>query len=212
MSEKKLFLYEPTTAITDYIIFILGIIFGGLTISIQNSQFHQLWGASFISIGIGAFFGGTSHGFGPKMKGIYRKVLWRITIIFIGISGIFMAMSSSLFFITENGKYALFITAGVLLILYLLKIRKQDSFRSAVTFYMPLLGVTLVGFSMAFYFQNITGALFITIGLIVCITGSLTQLLKISLHEKFNHNDLFHVIQMLGMYLMYRGGMEITPF
>jgi len=212
MSEKKLFLYEPTTAITDYIIFILGIIFGGLTISIQNSQFHQLWGASFISIGIGAFFGGTSHGFGPKMKGIYRKVLWRITIIFIGISGIFMAMSSSLFFITENGKYALFITAGVLLILYLLKIRKQDSFRSAVTFYMPLLGVTLVGFSMAFYFQNITGTLFITIGLIVCITGSLTQLLKISLHEKFNHNDLFHVIQMLGMYLMYRGGMEITPF
>jgi uncharacterized membrane protein HdeD (DUF308 family) len=123
-----------------------------------------------------------------------------------------MAMSSSLFFITENGKYALFITAGVLLILYFLKIRKQDSFRSAVTFYMPLLGVTLVGFSMAFYFQNITGALFITIGLIVCITGSLTQLLKISLHEKFNHNDLFHVIQMLGMYLMYRGGMEITPF
>ena len=212
MSEKKLFLYEPTTAITDYIIFILGIIFGGLTISIQNSQFHQLWGASFISIGIGAFFGGTSHGFGPKMTGIYRKVLWRITIIFIGISGIFMAMSSSLFFITENGKYALFITAGVLLILYFLKIRKQDSFRSAVTFYMPLLGVTLVGFSMAFYFQNITGALFITIGLIVCITGSLTQLLKISLHEKFNHNDLFHVIQMLGMYLMYRGGMEITPF
>jgi hypothetical protein len=212
MSEKKLFLYEPTTAITDYIIFILGIIFGGLTISIQNSQFHQLWGASFISIGIGAFFGGTSHGFGPKMKGIYRMVLWRITIIFIGISGIFMAMSSSLFFITENGKYALFITAGVLLILYFLKIRKQDSFRSAVTFYMPLLGVTLVGFSMAFYFQNITGALFITIGLIVCITGSLTQLLKISLHEKFNHNDLFHVIQMLGMYLMYRGGMEITPF
>ena len=212
MSEKKLFLYEPTTAITDYIIFILGIIFGGLTISIQNSQFHQLWGASFISIGIGAFFGGTSHGFGPKMKRIYRMVLWRITIIFIGISGIFMAMSSSLFFITENGKYALFITAGVLLILYFLKIRKQDSFRSAVTFYMPLLGVTLVGFSMAFYFQNITGALFITIGLIVCITGSLTQLLKISLHEKFNHNDLFHVIQMLGMYLMYRGGMEITPF
>ena len=212
MSEKKLFLYEPTTAITDYIIFILGIIFGGLTISIQNSQFHQLWGASFISIGIGAFFGGTSHGFGPKMKGIYRKVLWRITIIFIGISGIFMAMSSSLFFITENGKYALFITAGVLLILYFLKIRKQDSFRSAVTFYMPLLGVTLVGFSMAFYFQNITGALFITIGLIVCITGSLTQLLKISLHEKFNHNDLFHVIQMLGMFLMYRGGLEIPPF
>lgn len=212
MSEKKPFIYEPTTAITDYIIFLLGVFFGWSTLAIQDSQFHQLWGASFISIGIGAFFGGTSHGFGPKMKEIYRKIIWRFTLIFIGISGLLIAMSSSVFFMTEKGENALFIIAGILLITYYLKIRKQDSFRSAVTFYMPLLGVSLVGFPMAFYFQDITGALSITIGLIVCIAGSLIQKMKISIHEKFNHNDLFHVIQMLGMFLMYRGGLEIPTF
>ncbi|SVA44503.1 uncharacterized protein METZ01_LOCUS97357, partial [marine metagenome] len=28
--------------------------------------------------------------------------------------------------------------------------------------------------------------------------------------KHFNHNDLFHVIQILGMILMYRGGLEIS--
>jgi len=38
------------------------------------------------------------------------------------------------------------------------------------------------------------------------------QVAKISLHKHFNYNDLFHVIQLLGIYLMYRGGIEIRPF
>ena len=72
MSEKHPLLYEPTTAITDYIIFILGITFGWFTLSIQDSQFHQLWGTSFITIAIGALLGGTTHGFGPKLSQIPR--------------------------------------------------------------------------------------------------------------------------------------------
>jgi len=47
---------------------------------------------------------------------------------------------------------------------------------------------------------------------LVSLAASWVQVMRISLHENFNHNDLFHVIQMLGMYLMYRGGLEIPPF
>ena len=32
---------------------------------------------------------------------------------------------------------------------------------------------------------------------------------KIVLHRHFNHNDLFHIVQMIGMYLMFEGGQEI---
>ena len=83
MSEKHPLLYEPTTAITDYIIFILGITFGWYTLSIQDSQFHQLWGTSFITIAIGALLGGTTHGFGPKLSQIPRTIIWRATLIFL---------------------------------------------------------------------------------------------------------------------------------
>lgn len=30
------------------------------------------------------------------------------------------------------------------------------------------------------------------------------------LHRHFNHNDIFHVVQMLSLYLLYRGGLELT--
>ena len=212
MSDKKPFLYEPTTAITDYIIFLLGVFFGLATLAIQDSQFHQLWGLAFYSIGIGGFLGGTSHGFGPKLKEVYRKILWRFTLVFIAVTGLLITMSAALFFVTEKGENALYIITGVLLLTYFQRIRKKDSFRSAVTFYMPLMGISLVGFAMAFYFQNMTGALSITVGLLVCVAGTVVQVMKISVHEKFNHNDLFHVIQMLGMFFMYRGGLEIHPF
>jgi len=196
MSEKQPLLYEPTTAITDYILFILGVFFGWSTFAIQDSQFHQLWGTAFFSGGIGGLLGGTSHGFGPRLEGIYQTIIWRATLIFV----------------TGKGENALYITAGVLLIIYYNRIRTHDSFRSAVTFYLPLMGISLVGFIVAFFNYGMTGALSISIGLAVSLAASWVQMMKISLHENFNHNDLFHVIQMLGMFLMYRGGLEIPAF
>jgi hypothetical protein len=32
---------------------------------------------------------------------------------------------------------------------------------------------------------------------------------KVSLHQHFNHNDLYHVVQMVGLYGVYRGGRSL---
>jgi hypothetical protein len=74
------------------------------------------------------------------------------------------------------------------------------------------MGISFIGFLLAFFYHGMTGALSISIGLLVSLAASCVQVMRITLHENFNHNDLFHVIQMLGMYLMYRGGLEIPPF
>ena len=212
MSENHPLLYEPTTAITDYIIFILGIFFAWSTHSIQDSQFHQLWGTAFFTIGLGGFLGGISHGFGPRLTELQHTVIWRSTLLFIAATGLLLSMAVAIFFVTGKGENALYITSGVLFILYYIWMRPHDNFRYAVTFYLPLLGGSFIGFLIAFFYFGITGALSISIGLLVCLAASWIQVMKISLHEKFNHNDLFHVIQMFGMFLLYRGGMEIQPF
>ena len=128
MSEKHPLLYEPTTAITDYIIFILGITFGWFTLSIPDSQFHQLWGTSFITIAIGGLLGGTTHGFGPKLSQFTRTILWRATLIFVAATGLLLDMSTALVFATEKGDNAKYITAGVLLISFYNRIRTHDNF------------------------------------------------------------------------------------
>ena len=37
------------------------------------------------------------------------------------------------------------------------------------------------------------------------LLGAIVQQSGISLHRHFNHNDLYHVVQIIGLYLLYRG-------
>ena len=42
-------------------------------------------------------------------------------------------------------------------------------------------------------------------GIIVSFIAAGIQLSGFTMHEHFNHNDLYHVIQILAMYIIYRG-------
>jgi len=49
------------------------------------------------------------------------------------------------------------------------------------------------------------GILWLKRGIAVTLVGLVVLLAKLSLHEHFNKNDLYHVIQMGGLYCLYRG-------
>jgi len=42
-------------------------------------------------------------------------------------------------------------------------------------------------------------------GVVVSVMGLAVLVAKLSIHEHFNQNDLYHVIQMGGLYCLYRG-------
>ncbi len=44
-------------------------------------------------------------------------------------------------------------------------------------------------------------------GVAVSFAAAAVQQSGLALHRHFNHNDLYHVIQMGGLYLLYRGGL-----
>jgi hypothetical protein len=46
-------------------------------------------------------------------------------------------------------------------------------------------------------------------GLVISLVGVLIQVSGFSLHEHFNHNDLYHVVQMFGLYCFYRGALYL---
>ena len=49
------------------------------------------------------------------------------------------------------------------------------------------------------------GHLWLKRAVIVSMIGLVVLILKLSPHPRFNHNDLYHVIQMGGLYCLYRG-------
>jgi uncharacterized membrane protein len=46
-------------------------------------------------------------------------------------------------------------------------------------------------------------------GVAVSIVGALVQASGFRLHEHFNHNDLYHVIQVAALVLLYRGAKRL---
>ncbi len=50
-----------------------------------------------------------------------------------------------------------------------------------------------------------TGVSWLRKGIVVSAVGILLMVNKVSLHQHFNHNDVYHVVQMVGLYFFYRG-------
>jgi hypothetical protein len=202
-------IYEPTTAITDFVIFFMGCYYGWVIVHISDSIFHMFWAISFITLAVGALLGGISHGFGPMLSKIAKMIIWRLTLLFIGLTALGLLLSALT--ILTNGKVNIGILSFfvILFAYYNYKVFKNDSFLIAIKFYLPFIIISLICFSYIFIYRGYTGALFISVGLLVTLFASLIQLSKIVLHKHFNHNDLFHIVQIIGMYLMFEGGQEI---
>ena len=47
---------------------------------------------------------------------------------------------------------------------------------------------------------------FILSGVVISVLAAVVQQRKLSLHRHFNHNDVYHLIQIGACYLFYRGG------
>ena len=148
--------------------------------------------------------------FGPRLPNYITKVIWMLTLIFVGTTGLFLAGSAATFYINETGKFGLMLGSAILVIKYVLGLNKNDTFHHAIKFYVTLIILALIGFIPAFFSLGYTGALQIVIGLLVNLSAAGVQASGLTLHKHFNHNDLFHVIQVLGMILIYRGGSEIS--
>lgn len=54
-----------------------------------------------------------------------------------------------------------------------------------------------------------TGRRWLAIGYGITIVGVMLLVTKVSFHQHFNHNDLYHVVQMGGLYGVYRGGRRL---
>lgn len=53
------------------------------------------------------------------------------------------------------------------------------------------------------------GRRWLALGFGITIAGLVLLVLKVSFHQHFNHNDLYHVVQMAGLYGVYRGGRRL---
>ncbi len=206
----KVKIAEPTTAITDYILGILTA-YWGIRLLQQQVLATTFWGIGFLSLTIASVLGGTAHGFRPVLSKAIHAVIWRTTLATIGITSATMVIGLTLVRMTGILKMIIIVTTSFLLIGYLILISFKDEFIYAIIGYVPSILFVLVVETITIFVNDRdperTSAIWNLIAVGLSAVSTTVQAKKIGISKNFNHNDLFHLIQMLGMYCFFRAGM-----
>jgi hypothetical protein len=192
---------EPMTLATDYL---LALVTGGagvLALRLAGRQrSRRSWAVAFLALALGAALGGTYHGFGIE-------ALWRPTTMSVGVAAAAMLAGSA--FATTSGRLrtVLLGLAAAKLALFWAQVWRDDRFIWVVA--DTGIAFVLVGLLHAIRWRE-PGSPPVVAGVVLSITAGLVQASGLDPHPYFNHNDLYHLIQVVAIVAYYRGVRVLT--
>ena len=154
---------------------------------------------AFAALALGAFLGGTWHGF------VQTEALWKATVLTVGVASFAMLAGSAIATTSGSSRNLLLAFAVVKLIVYSVWMLRRDEF----IFVVLDTGIAFAAVA-ALHLWRFNG--WILAGVAVSVVAGLAQASGLSLHRHFNHNDLYHVIQIGAMVLLYRGARLLTDW
>jgi hypothetical protein len=178
---------EPVTLLTDYALGAVSAYLG-----LRLLRFSRYWALAFLALALAAFLGGTWHGL------FQNPVLWKATLLCVGIASFGMVAGSARLTVGGAMRKLLTLFAALKLLVYSGWMLFHDDFIWVIADTGSALAI--VG---ALHLWKRNGWMLAGVG--VSLAAALAQASGVALHRHFNHNDLYHVIQIAAMLLFYKG-------
>lgn len=193
-------IHEPMTLATDYLIAVVAVTLG----TILHRRDARSWPAAFFAIAAGALLGGTYHGFVHVMTPLAAAILWRATVYAIGFATLFLFFGVSGDLIRNRRlRLTIEIFALVEFVVYMAWISFRPDFLYVILDYGSAL--LLIGGAAIASWKRLPEAGWFVASVVTSVVAAVVQQSGIALHRHFNHNDLYHVIQIAALWLLYRG-------
>jgi hypothetical protein len=159
------------------------------------------------AIAVSSFLGAISHGFIPEENGKLGALLWRSTLMLIGPAAVGLCMLACLLLFRPGAVERARALALIMLAIYVgLVLFEYHEFVIALLLYLPATIMLLTGFVVRWR-QGQPFAVDGAIAMILTLVAGLLQYLHVGIHPVyFNHNALYHVIQGIALYFLYRAG------
>jgi hypothetical protein len=199
---------EADVTLTDFGLAIECGVFAWL-VARRVSRLSRWFVLFFSSIGLAALTGGLVHGFFPAENSLPYAVLWRLTLLAIGLTG-FSAWGIAAGIRFSGLAYRL-ITLGALCILSIytvISLAISQQFIVAILHYLPPMLFLLVILALEQRAgRGGRGVIMGICGILLTFVASGVQIAGISLHPVyFDHNALYHVIQAGALALIFIWG------
>ena len=203
---------EPTTLITDYILGTLSEMCGVFLLK-RNMTLRQgsirWWALALMAAAIGSYIGGTYHGFQHAMEPSVAAVLWKLTTLSMGVASFLLLAAAFTASVSPENQRWMIAAAALKLVIYVMWMLEHDEFRFVIYDYGSTLAILLL-LVIAGKTHGVSGhRAYIASGILVSIAAAAVQQSGFRLHQHFNHNDLMHVVQMGGVWLLYKGGARL---
>ncbi|NTW68142.1 MAG: hypothetical protein HGB21_17805 [Nitrospirae bacterium] len=198
---------EPMTVLTDVLLAAVAIFFGARIYGVSAAPVHFYFALSFFLIALGALAGATIHAIRHTSLVSWVPLLWRITGIAVGTS--VTAMLAATFYHLLPADYADLLRWTVLglSIIYAAWIWRDYRFRNVIVFYSICMAFVLGAMGLSYVSTGSPGAKLIAVGILVSFGAAAVQRSGFKLARHFNHNDIYHVIQLIGLYCFYKGAL-----
>ena len=211
---KRFPIYEPMTVFTDILILIVGVWFAreiDMWYHVRLMEVHWHFGKYFYILAFTGLAGAVYHTILPEHE-IVRDFIWKLTMLGMGFSVYTMLMGTLYYILPFDTGQMLKLGVTAIIFGFTIWIYFDSDFMNAIKLYLPsalfIIAVMLYGWLG----KGDTGALWIMCGFLITLCGAFFLVTKFGFHQHFNHNDIFHIIQIIGMVFIYRGTMLITNY
>ncbi|MBI5612207.1 MAG: hypothetical protein HY942_03930 [Gammaproteobacteria bacterium] len=198
-------LAEPMTVATDFLLAGGCIWFAAALFRRSGSPVAaRLWGLAFAAMAVAAVAGGLFHGFRPHLDAQVLTVLWKLTVYAIGLGGFLMLAASLVAVLRPPLRQWWLALAAMKLVIYAAWMLTHNEFRYVIYDYAPsLLGVLIL--HILAWSRHAPGAHWMVAGALGSFAAGAVQLSGLRLGEYFNHNDLYHLAQLVAFGGFYLG-------
>jgi len=199
---------EPATMLTDYALAgVTAWLSGSLARAREGQRSRALWALAFAALALAATLGGTWHGFAPSFAPIAVLLLWKATVLCVGIASFGMLAGSAVSTTAGNARKTLVAIAAAKLAVY----SGWMVGHSEYIYVIADTGTALVLIAALHLWSAARdrASRWILAGVGVSVLAAGVQASGFALHRNFNHNDLYHVIQIAAMILLYAGARRL---
>jgi hypothetical protein len=170
---------------------------------------RSYWALALAALALAAALGGSYHGFATALAESVQHLLWKVTVLAIGIASFGMCAGSAIAVTAGNLRKLLLALAAAIFALYSGWMLAHDSFIYVIadTGIAMIMVAALHGWSAMRGRDRPSLWMLGAVGLSVLAAG--VQASGLALHRDFNHNDLYHVVQIAAMILFYIGAVRL---
>jgi hypothetical protein len=211
-------LHEPAVALTDFGLALECAVFAVLLLrrpwappAGERRLLRLWWVAFFLLVGVAAALGGVVHGF-PPAPGPGRDGLWLFTLLAIGMAGVQAFRIAASMWLSGRGLTVALHLGNLALCGYVLAlVLGHTRFWIAIIAYFPaalFLGAAFARDAA----RGRPGAGAGVAGIALTLLAAAAQQGRVGLHPTyFDHNALYHVLQAVGLVLLFRAARATLP-